>query len=194
MKLFFLALTLVVFVAAVPTQAQLNKTKTIVYVDSSLGGIALGSNAITAAAIARGFSGYVLLATDLNDANDVKLQWRWRGKTSNTLAAATSFTADTVRVQGLYATKSGSRALDTIWVDIPLTWEITGINTGAGASQRRDTTATVFTPVTPGMGNAEGYVSPIFTLPKGYQSYRIVNGKADSGRTVIRTTFEQVIK
>jgi hypothetical protein len=195
MKSLILALAVLLYAGTAFAQntAIVDVTKTTVYVDSTLGGVPFTAVAQTAAAIARGFSGYTILPS-INSANEAYIQWRWRGKTSGTLAAATSFTQDTVRLQGLIGSKAGANKLDSIWVDIPLTWKISGTSGPQAVVALRDTSATVFFPGTPGMGNANGYISPRFALPKGYNALRVVNGVVDSGRVFIRTTLEQVIK
>lgn len=199
MKHVFLAVLIVAMCGVTTAQntAIVDKIKTTVYVDTTLDGVLHATAAASAAAIARGFSDSTSLpATAINESNSAYIQWRFRGKASATGAAATSFTQDTVRVQGKLAPSTLSTDLDKIWVDIPLRWTIKATSSpGAGGfGQIRDTVATVFFPGTSGMTDADGYISPRFQLPKGYVAYRVVNGKADSGRVVIRTTLEQHVK
>lgn len=191
MKNILLIAVLIAF--ALPVQAQRQK----IYVDTTLAGQIHAANAASAAAIARGYTGFTTAPADFNYSNTnpqttparLYVQFWIRGKTSATLAAATSFTQDTVRIQGLLVNKSAGNKLDTLWEDIPLRQSKSLVSNDAGGAAIRDTLITTHTAGST-LGNAAGYRSPIFELPKRYDTYRAINGKCDSGRVVIRWISE----
>lgn len=178
-KLLFVA---VLIAFALPAQGQ---TRLKMYVDTTLAGQVHAADAASAAAIARGFTGFTLAPSDYNSHNDRYVQFWIRGKTSGTRAAATSFTQDTVRFQGLLVGKSARNVIDTTWEDIAFTWTKPLISNDAGGLATRDTSIVVHTAGST-LGNAAGYRSPVFKMPAHYEAYRAVNGKCDSGRVVIR--------
>jgi len=181
------ALILVLLFAFVGiAQAQPNQ-KVLIYTDTTVAGQI--TEAQSAAALLRGFTGYAILRSDIQNYNDRRLQVSFRGKTSRTLAAATSFTTDSVKFQGRYQKKASPNVLDTGWVDIPVTFEkwAYGINTASGLGEYRDTTLTWIAAGT--AGNAKGYITPEFTLPSYYDEYRMVNATKDSGRVVLKQKF-----
>jgi hypothetical protein len=181
-------LFLVLFLAFVGiAQAQPNQ-KVLIYTDTTLAG-QVNTAAGQIAVLARGYTGFTKLKDDIHYYNDRKLIISFRGKTSRTLAAATSFTLDSVKIQGLLQKTASPNTMDSVWVDIPITFEkwAYGINTASGLGEYRDTTLTWMS--AGAVGNTRGYVSPQFTLPAYYDAYRVVNGLNDSGRVVIKQVF-----
>lgn len=187
MKVLFLALALVLTVGTASAQYS-----TTIYTDTTLAGQI--TDAQSAAALTRGFTGYTTLRSDANSFVNRFVQFSFRGKTSRTLAAATSFTKDSVKLQGRLVKKTAANKMDTVWVDIPLKYRITAASApGAGGfGEQRDTTCTWFAAGQTGIGNAEGYISPIMQIPNYYEEYRLVNGTKDSGRVVLKEIFERV--
>jgi len=168
--------------------AQPNQ-KVLIYTDTTLAG-QTSTQAGQVLALARGFTCFTDLQPDIDYYTDRKLTISFRGKTSRTLAAATSFTLDSVKIQGLLQKKASPNKLDSVWVDIPVTFEKwkTGINTASGLTEYRDTT--LFWISAGEVGNTRGYVTPQFTLPDYYDAYRVVNGLNDSGRVVIKNILK----
>jgi len=179
---------LILFTLTLLSGAATAQTKYFTYVDTTLAGQIHAANAASAAAIARGFTGFTIAPDEMNRYQNRYVQFWMRGKTSGTLVATTSFTEDTVKFQGLLVQKTRNNKIDTLWEDIGLSYPIKGINVAAGTAEYRDTTVTTFTRAV--ISHTVSYRSPIMRLPNYYESYRAVNGKCDSGRVVIRWILE----
>lgn len=187
MKRLFLIPAVLMLLVAFGANASAQSSLTM-YVDTTLAGQVHATNAASAAAIARGFTGYTLLRSDANDFNERYIQIRFRGKASATGAAATSFTADTARIQGLLVKKTDGNKMDSVWVNIPIPIKIAGIDVAAGVAVQRDT---IVYHLTPGrVGDVKGYISDPIPLTPFYHAYRVVNGVCDSGRVVIREIWK----
>jgi hypothetical protein len=178
----FIALALLLFAGSAYAQPSV-----IIYTDTTLAGQI--TDAQSAAALLRGFTGYTTLSSDIEFYNNRYLTVSFRGKTSRALLAANSFTADSVKIQGLLQKKTSPNKMDTVWVDIPVTFEnwASGINTASGLQEWRDTTMTWISARE--VGNSRGYITPQFKLPDYFDEYRVVNGTKDSGRVVIKQAF-----
>lgn len=90
---------------------------------------------------------------------------------------------DSVKLQGAHLNRTRDVA-DTQWIDIELTQAITASSSpGAGGyGSTRDTTYAWYSSV----GRDIGTISPVFTVPFGYDLYRVISGKLDSGVVYVR--------
>lgn len=164
MKRIFLSVVLALVLAS-PVIAQ-----DATYLDSLQASGVTNTNTHT-----QGFAAFVKLRSDFNNYQ------------RRTIVMYGYNTTDSVKLQGAILNKTRD-VPDTQWVDLQLT-EVIGPSTNNWAQGGRDTAYIWFSNVgkVAAQGTAHYTASPAFSVPYGYDLYRVCTGKNDSGKVYIRS-------